>query len=333
MTRAERTEKGHDDRNGAAIGRLADSPNEIPLSGWFKILARVGHGISNDNLSLVAAGVAFYALLAVFPGIAALIALFGLVADPGQVQSQFSSLSAFLPSEVYQLLSQQMHEVASGSGQTVSAGLAGAIVLSVWSATRGTRSLISALNIVYDEREQRGFLHLNLTAFSITFSLVILVVIVLALIVAVPIVMGYVGLGGFGRTLVNLGRWPVLAALTLSILAILYRYGPSRRPARWRWVSVGSILAVLLWLVASALFSLYVSRFGAYNATYGSIGAVIVLLMWLYISALITILGAKLNSEIERQTSRDSTQGEARSRGERGAYVADYLPDEQPHST
>ncbi|MFD2110385.1 YihY/virulence factor BrkB family protein [Thiorhodococcus fuscus] len=323
---------GSDDQTDRAIGRLADSPGEIPPGGWLKILARAWRKTSADNISLAAAGVAFYGLLAVFPAIAALIALFGLVADPAQVQSQFSSLSAFLPAEVYQLLSQQMHEVASGSGQTLGAGLAGAILLSVWSATRGTRSVIAALNIVYDEREERGFLRLNLTAFTMTFSLVILVVVVLALIVAVPVVMGYVGLGSFARTLVNLVRWPVLAALALTMLAILYRFGPSRCLARWRWVSVGSVFAVVLWLAASALFSFYVSQFGNYNATYGSIGAVIVLLMWLYLSALITILGAELNAEIERQTSRDTTRGEARPRGERGAYVADHLPGEQPSS-
>jgi len=321
-----------DDQTGQAIGRLANSPGEIPLGGWLKILARAWRKTSEDNISLAAAGVAFYGLLAVFPAIAALIALFGLVADPVQVQSQFSSLSAFLPAEVYQLLSQQMREVASGSGQALGAGLAGAILLSVWSATRGTRSVMAALNIVYDEREERGFLRLNLTAFSMTFSLVILVVVVLALIVAVPVVMGYVGLGSFARTLVNLVRWPVLAALALTMLAILYRFGPSRALARWRWVSVGSVCVVVLWLAASALFSFYVSQFGNYNATYGSIGAVIVLLMWLYISALITILGAELNAEIERQTSRDTTRGEERPRGERGAYVADHLPGEQPSS-
>ncbi|MCF1183293.1 YihY/virulence factor BrkB family protein [Marichromatium gracile] len=319
-----------DDRADRAIGRLADAPNEIPPGGWVRIVTRAWRAAGADNVSLVAAGVAFYSLLAVFPGIAALIALFGLVADPAQVEGQFAALSAVLPVEVYQLLSQQMREVASGSGQSLGAGLAGAILLSVWSATRATRSLIAALNIVYDERERRGFLRLNLTAFVVTFSLVLLVAVVLALIVAVPVAMRYVGLGSLAQVLVNLVRWPVLAALALTLLAVLYRYGPSRRQARWRWVSVGSSLAVVLWLVASALFSVYVSRFGTYNATYGSIGAVIVLLMWLYLSALITILGAELNAEIERQTARDTTRGESRPRGERGAYVADHLPDDGP---
>ncbi len=330
--RRDMTGKDFDDQSGAEVGRLAHSPSAIPLRGWFKILKRVWGNIATDNLSLVAAGVAFYGLLAVFPAIAALIALFGLVADPMQVESQFSSMSGFLPSDVQQLLSQQMREVASGSQRTLGIGLGGAILFSVWSATRGIRSLILALNIVYGEREQRGFLKLNLIAFSMTFSLVVLIVVVLALIVAVPIVLGYVGLGSSAHTLVNVARWPILAALALTTLAIIYRYGPSRALARWRWVSVGSIVAVALWLAASGLFSLYVSQFGSYNATYGSVGAVIVMLMWLYISALITILGAELNSEIEHQTSRDTTKGEDQPRGERGAYVADHLPGEQPSS-
>jgi len=317
-----------DDVDDKALGRAADSPREIPRTGWFKILKRVWSRVSGDNLSLVAAGVAFYALLALFPGIAALISLFGLVADPVQVESQFSVLVSFLPADAYELIREQMLELTSRPDESLGIGLVSAILLSVWSATRGTKSLMMALNIAYDEQEQRGFIKLNMLGFSLTFFLVMLAVVVLALIVAVPIVLDLVGLGYIAELLVQWSRWPVLAMMLLITLALIYRYGPSRRPARWRWVSAGSVFSVVVWLAASALFSFYVAEFGNYNATYGSVGAVIVLLMWLYISALITILGAAINAEMERQTARDTTRGGVQPRGQRGAYVADHLPGE-----
>jgi membrane protein len=322
---------GIEEKRRSAIverGRLARSPGEMPGRGWREVLVRVWRKVSEDNVSLVSAGVAFYSLLALFPGIAALIAVYGLISDPTQVEVQFSALGALLPAEVHGLLSAQMRGLAAGPDQALGLGLAGAILLSVWSATRGTKSLMTALNIVYDERERRDLVRLNLLAFALTFLLLILAVVVVALVVAVPIVLAFVGLDAQAQVLVQWLRWAVLAGLALLSLAIVYRYGPSRRQARWQWVSWGSAAAVLVWLGASALFSLYVSRFGSYNATYGSVGAVIVLLMWLYLSALATMLGAVLNAELERQTGCDTTRGDEQPRGARGAWVADHLPGE-----
>jgi membrane protein len=316
-------------RSSANVGRAAPTPGKIPLAGWKQILRRVWRAISEDKLGMVAASVAFYALLALFPGIAGVISVYGLLADPAQVAHQFAALHSVLPDEAYRLVDGQMRDLVSRPSGTLGAGLVGAILLSVWSATKGTKALISALNIAYDEHEPRGVVRLNLLAFAMTLFLIVLVVVAVGLIVALPVVLDFVGLGAIAEALVRWLRWPALAALVLFTLAVIYRYGPARRQASWHWVSWGSGFAVLLWLVASGLFSLYVSRFGNYNATYGSVGAVIVLLMWLFISAFVVLLGAEVNAEMERQTARDTTYHGTQPRGKRGAYVADHLPEER----
>jgi membrane protein len=292
------------------------------------VLVRVWQRVADNHLDLVAAGVAFYGLLALFPAVAALVSVFGLIADPAEVGEQLTGLRPVMPAEAYDLMSDQMRALGARSGNVLGAGLAGALALSLWSAARGTKSLIMALNIVYDEREDRGFFHLNALALGMTLMLILLVVLALAMVVALPVVLGFIGLGAISDTLVLWLRWPLLAGLMLAALAVIYRYGPSRHEARWRWVTWGSGLAVALWLVASALFSFYVSQFGTFNATYGSIGAVIVLLMWLYLSGFVVVLGAQVNAEMERQTARDTTIHGDKPLGERGAYVADHLPED-----
>jgi membrane protein len=308
------------------VGRRASTPRQIPPAGWWQILKRVWRYAGANNLGLAAAGVAFYGLLALFPALAALISLYGLMADPNQVAVQFATLAPVLPSEAYDLLNTQLRDLAARPGGALGVGFAGALLLSVWSATKGTRSLIGALNIAYDERERRSLLRVNLLAFAMTAFLIVLCVLVLALVVALPVALNLLGLGAVTELLMRWLRWPVLAALVIFTLAVLYRYAPSRRLARWRWVSWGSGLAVGLWLAASGAFSLYVSQFADYNATYGSVGAVTVLLMWLFISAFAVLLGGQLNAEMERQTARDTTHHGIQPRGERGAYVADHLP-------
>jgi membrane protein len=223
-----------------------------------------------------------------------------------------------------------MTTAADGSKQALGLGLAGAVLLSFWGATRGTRALIVALNIAYDEREKRGFVALNALAFGLTLFLVLVLGVAVIVTLAVPIALNLLSLGALPESLAHWLRWPLLAFVGLVALAILYRYGPSRRGAAWRWLPVGSLLAGLLWLATSVLFSLYVEHFGTYNATYGSLGAVIILLLWLYLSAAAIIVGALINAEAERQTCRDSTHGAPRPRGERGAVVADRLPEQDP---
>ena len=315
------------ERRGGA-DHSATVPREISLAGLKQILVRVWYRISRTNPGLVAAGVAFYGLLALFPGIAVLISVYGLLADSSEVARQFAVLHSVMPEDAYRLVDGQMRDLASHPAGALGVGLAGAILLSLWSATKGTKALISALNIAYDEHETRGLLRLNTAAFCITLFLVVLGVVAIGLVVALPVVLDFAGFGFLADALLRWLRWPAVAALVLFTIAVLYRYGPARRQARWQWVSWGSALAMVLWLAASGLFSLYVSEFGNYNATYGSVGAVIVLLMWLYISAFVVMLGAQVNAEMERQTGCDTTYQGTQARGERGAYVADHLPGE-----
>ncbi|NBC14220.1 MAG: YihY family inner membrane protein [Gammaproteobacteria bacterium] len=316
-------------RSGA--GRDAGSPLGIPHRGWWQVAVRVVQRFMQESLGLVAAGVGFYSLLGLFPAIAALVTTYDLVFDPAQIQTQFDAVQGLIPAQVHELISARLQSAAGGTEEGLGFGLAGAVLLSFWGATRGTRALIIALNIAYDESEQRGLIRLNLLAYGLTLFLVLVLALAIVATVAVPIVINLVSLGTVPKVLTAWLRWPLLAAVALLALAILYRYGPSRRAPRWRWLPVGSLVAGVLWLAASGFFSFYVANFGSYDATYGSLGAVIVLLLWLYLSAAAVIFGAAINAETERQTTHDSTIGEPRPRGERGAEVADRLPgDHEP---
>lgn len=306
-------------------GRSANRPEQIPASGWRDIVLRIKDELTDDNISIVAAGVAFYALLAIFPALAAMVSIYGLVANPADVQQQFAAVGSIMPPEAQTLLSEQLGKIAGQAGATLSIGVGVGLLLTLWSATKGINSLITALNIVYDEPEKRGFLKLNALALSLTLGAIVLAVLALGLIVALPALLGNLGLPESMQTLISLLRWPLLALVVMIGLAVIYRYGPSRNESRWQWVSWGAVVATLLWLAGSALFSFYVSNFGNYNETYGSVGTIIILLMWFYLTAYIVLLGAEFNAEMEHQTQQDTTEGEPRPMGERGAYVADTL--------
>lgn len=306
-------------------GRKATRPRHIPVSGWRDILARMKQGLSDNHVSIVSAGVAFYALLALFPGLAALVSLYGLITDPTQVPQQLSALGTLLPQDAYALVQQQLKNVSSQAGGALTAGAIGALLLALWSATKGVKALIDALNIVYGEAEHRHFLKLNALALLLTVGAILFATITLVLIAALPALLGNLGLSELARTLVSLVRWPVLALVIMLALAVIYRFGPSREHAQWQWVSWGAVAATLFWLMGSVAFSIYVSNFGSYNKTYGSMGAVVILLMWFYLSAYIVLMGAELNAETEHQTAQDTTTGTPEPLGQRGAHVADTI--------
>jgi membrane protein len=305
-----------------ARGRGADTPRQIPAAGWRDVLWRVKDEMAKDNLSLVAAGVAFYALLAIFPAIAATVSIYGLVVDPQTVSDQLAATSEVLPAETRGLIGEQLTRVTSSASSALSLGAIISLLLALWSANKGTQSLISALNIVYDEPEKRGFIRLTLISLGMTLGIILFLIVGLAAIAAMPALFGNLGLPETVRRLASWLRWPILGLIFVIGLAVLYRFAPSRNEPRWRWVSWGAVVATVLWLIGSALFSWYVSNFGSYNETYGSIGAVAVLMMWFWLSALIVLLGAELNAEMEHQTGRDTTRGAEEPMGERGAYVA-----------
>jgi membrane protein len=306
-------------------GRSATRPWEIPLEGWRDIAYRVKDSLVHDNISIVAAGVAFYALLAIFPALAAMIGIYGLIADPADVQKEIEALAQIVPAEAHTLLSKQLNDIASHANSTLSLGVLIGLILAVWSATKGITSLITALNIVYNEREKRNFLKLNGLALSFTFGGILFALIAIGLIAGLPAFLSFTGLGGFLTFLFSFLRWPLLGLAFVLGLAFIYHYGPCRDRPRWQWISPGAVVAVVLWLIGSGLFSFYVSNFGNYNETYGSVGAIIILLTWFYLTAYVILLGAELNAEMEHQTEQDTTVGEAAPMGERNAHMADTI--------
>jgi len=277
-------------------------PHHIPLSGWRDILLRTWTELGEDNVALMAAGVAFYSLLALFPGLTMLVSMYGLFGDPLVVANEFAGLRGLLPDEAWTLLENQLRDVAAQPHTGLSFVAIFGTLLALVSARLAAVSMIQALNTVYKEREQRGFAVQNLLALVFTLGLLLFLVIALMVIVGTPILLGLAGLEPQAEALVYWLRWPLLAAFVMPALAIFYRYAPSRRLAHWSWVTAGSVTATVLSLAASALFSWYVAAFGTYNETYGSLGAVIILLLWLWLSAYLVLLGAELNMQIERQT-------------------------------
>src|SRR5918996_2696734 len=324
---------GRADRSGARSmvssdhdrGRSAERPNEIPAPGWRDILWRVWAQIGHDNVSIIAAGVAFYAILAVFPAITAFVSLFGLFADPAAVQEQFANLEGMIPAEAWTLLNDQLSAVLSAEAQSLGIGALVGLLIALYSAGAGVRALMTALNIAYNEEERRSFVRFYLIAFLFTIGIAVLGVLSIGIIVAVPVVVNLVELGPLAGAVIKIAPWVALGAVVTVSLGALYRYGTSRAGSKTRWGSWGALVATLLWIGASLLFSVYVANFGSYNQTYGALAAVVVLLMWLWISAYIVLLGAELNAEMEHQTERDTTTGAPRPLGERDAYVADHV--------
>lgn len=308
-----------------ARGRNAETPTEIPAKGWKDIALRVKAELASDHVGLIAAGVAFYALMAIFPAITALMALGGLVLEPAEVTAQLETLAEMMPKEAAQIILDQAVAVAgseeSGLGLAFVIGLA----LAIYSASKGMGSLMEGLNVAYDEEESRGFIAKTLWTLALTVFLIVGLILGLLAALAVPAVLGLIALSDWLETLLALLRWVVLALMTVGGLAVLYRYGPSRDDAEWKWLSPGAIAACIIWIAASVGFSSYVSNFGSYNESFGSMAGVIILLMWLWISAFIVLLGAELNAEMEAQTKADTTVGPDQPMGTRGAEKADNL--------
>lgn len=306
-------------------GRDATRPYHIPLKGWWQVVQRVWTEAARDNLTVVAAGCAFYALFAIFPALSALISLYGLTTDPATVENQFSMLSSVLPTEAYNIVIQQIRNLAASSNRALGWSFGLSIGLALWSVMSLTQAIFAALNIAYEEEERRSFVRFYLSAFLFALAGIIGGAVMLLAIVYVPILFAYAGYLERYERLVAIARWPLMALLVLFLLAALYRYGPCRRRSKWSWVSVGSLFATTLWLLASVGFSFYVAHFAQYDKIYGSLGAVIVLLFWLYLTFYIVLLGAEINAELELQTAQDTTRGKARPTGKRGAFVADHV--------
>jgi membrane protein len=311
-------------------GRLSNNPFQIPWTGWKDILWRTYVRTGEDRLLAIAAGVVFFGLLAVFPAITALVSCYGLFANPATIGANLQTLALMLPEGSFQIVQDQIARVLMKGNTALGATFLFGLALAVWSANAGVKAVIDALNVVYEEREKRSFVRLNLLSLAFTTGGIAALLLMVSAVVALPLALDHLGLAPESQLIVSLTRWPLLLVILLTALGLLYRFGPSRRPARWEWLSVGTLAAALLWIAGSSLLSWYLSNFANYNATYGSLGAAIGLMMWMWMSAIIVLCGAELNSEIEHQTALDTTIGHAKPLGRRGAVMADTIGDAVP---
>jgi membrane protein len=305
-------------------GRLAATPSEIPPRGWKDILLRVWNNIGEDRVVLVAAGVTFYSLLAIFPAIAALVAIYGLFADPSQIAAHVDSLSGIFPGGALDVIRNQMNLVASQGSSKLGVTFLIGFAVSLWSANAGVKSIFDALNLVYNEPEKRGLFGLNLVSLAFTVAAIVFVLLAIGRIVALPAISND-QLQGPAALIVQIGRWPVLFVVVAFGLALVYRFGPSRSKPQWRWVSWGSAFAAVAWIAVSILFSWYAANFGSYNKTYGSLAAIIVFMVWMWLSTAVILIGAEIDAEMEHQTVRDTTTGRRKPLGARGATMADTV--------
>jgi membrane protein len=306
-------------------GREARAPAQIPARGWKDILWRVLCAIPADRILSTSGGVAFFALLALFPALATIVSLYGLVADARTIAGHLSLLAGILPGGVLSLVGDQVTRIAGQGGDTLGIAFILGLLIAFWSANSGVAALFDALNVVYKEQEKRSFLRFYATTFLVTLGAIGFIIGAIAAVVVAPLVLSFIGVVTPADRLLALLRWPVLLGALVLGLAVLYRYGPSRRDAKWRWVTWGSALAALLWLGASMLFSWYVANFDSYNRTYGALGAAVGFMTWIWLSAVIILLGAELNAEMEHQTAQDTTAGAPKPLGRRGAHMADHV--------
>jgi membrane protein len=306
-------------------GRYASSPSEIPPKGWKDILVRVSKNVSKHRILALAAGMTYYSILAIFPAIAAVVAMYGLFFDPTTIARHLDQLGGFLPGGAIDVAREQLTRVASKGSQTLGLTFSIGLATSLWSANAAMKSLFDTLNIVHGEEESRSFIKLNAISLSFTVGGVLFILAALGSIVAVPVILNYVGLSEVGNLLLRVGRWPAMFIVLTIALAVIYRFGPDREAPRWRWITWGSAMAALLWIAVSGLFSWYAASFGKFNETYGSLGAVIGFMTWLWISAIVILLGAEVDAEMEHQTARDTITGLPKPLGTRGARMADTV--------
>lgn len=317
--------RAHTRANEHGRGRAAAQPTQIPARGWLDILWRVARSLPEDRLLATAGGVAFFALLATFPGLATIVSLYALFSDPNAIGQHLGLLTGVLPNGALELLDDQLVRVTRQSSGALTTAWLVSLAIAFWSANSGVSALFDALNVIYKEREKRSLIRFYATTFLFTLGGVLFSLAATAMVVVLPVVLDQIGLGSATDTLLRVARWPALLLLVSLGLSLIFRYGPSRREAKWRWVSWGSGAAALGWVCASALFSWYVASFDSYNRLYGSLGAGVGFMTWIWLSVVIVLLGAELNAEMERQTKCDSTTGRPKPLGARQAYAADTV--------
>ncbi|MCB7482501.1 YihY/virulence factor BrkB family protein [Christiangramia sediminis] len=304
-------------------GEEAQWPHNIPFRGWVDIGKRVWHEMQVDHVQIVSAGVAFYFFLSIFPTIVASISIYSLVLEPSQIEAQISRLNLILPEKAFGMITDILEPVIQQNRKELGWGVFFSILVSIWSANKGTNALFQGVNIAYDELESRNIFKKNLITLLFTLCGLVLGLISLLIVIFFPLLIDKLGLSKEIENVLTWFRWVILGIILISTLSMVYRIAPNRRSPRFRWVSWGAILGTVLWLAGSMLFSWYVSNFGSYDDLYGSFAAVAILMLWLFLTAFIVLMGAEINSEMEHQTRYDTTIGLEKPMGERNAYHAD----------
>jgi membrane protein len=312
-------------------GGQAERPTQIPVRGWLQVAKRGWQEAKADQVPLLAAGVAFYAFLAIFPGLIAVVTIYGLFADPATIANQLNSMATALPDEARQIITDQVTALSSRR-QALGVGLILSVLIALWSASAGISNLLTAVNVAYDEEEKRGFVKKRLMSLGLTLAAIVFMVIILGLVAVLPPLLQAVFGTGALSWLLQIAGWLVMVVLVATALAVIYRLGPDRDAPRMRWVSVGAVVATVIWLIASIGFSIYTATFGNYAKTYGVFAGIVVLLFWLWLTMYAILLGAEINAEAEQQTVADTTKGQEAPLGERGAVKADSIPSGDPES-
>lgn len=306
-------------------GRQADRPRQIPGRGWWDILWRVWTETSHNRIFLICAGATFYLLLALFPALAAFISIYGFVADPVTVADHVAFLAGLMPMASLDMLKAQLQALAQQRTGSLSTAFLIGLGIALWSANNGIKAMFDAINVAYGESEKRSFLVLNGISMLFTLGAILVGILLIAAVGVIPALLAIFNVQGWEEVLLRVARWPLVLLATIIGTTLLYRYGPSREKAKWRWLSWGAAIASTTWLLTSAGFSFYLENFANYDATYGTLGAVIGFMMWTWISVVVLVLGAQLNAEMEHQTTKDTTTGSPRPMGSRGAVMADTI--------
>lgn len=305
--------------------RTTASPRGVPGAGWREVLKRTMAETKADNVPLLSAGVAFFALLAAVPALGALASLYGLVTSPTDIAAHTTDLLRGAPREVRELIEMQLRSIAEGGSGGAGLGAAAGFLASLWSAASGTRHAVAGANAAYDVEETRSFVRLRVLSLLLTVGLMLFVIAALALITLLPAIVAELSLGEPALLAIAVLRWPSLAIAFALALAVFYRYAPDRDDPEWRWVSPGAVVATVMWLLGSLAFAAYTANLGRYNETYGSLGVVVVVMLWLFLGAFAVIFGAELNSEVERQTLKDAADGASLPSGARQGQAAGTL--------
>lgn len=311
-------------------GRHAESPKEIPKSGWKDTLLRVKDQLTHDRVSMVSAAMAYYALFALVPALSSVVLIYAWVSDPSEISAHLAKASDVLPAELMDTLNTQLGALSSKASSKLGFGAIFSLLIATWSASKGAKAIMEALNMIYEEEDERSFIRQNLLAISMTLLGAVLAIVAMGVIVGIPAVTSFFNFGDKIEIIATAASWVILLAIFSFYLSFIYRFGPHRQKAQWKWVSWGAVMASVMWAIVSALFSWYAKEFGNFNKTYGSLGAVIVLMTWFYLSSYVILIGAEVNAELEHQTKKDTTTGAEKPMGERGARMADTIGEAHP---